>query len=82
MDFHSLEIEDCIEGAPCPNDYLRIYDGDDDNSPIMMTHYGQNIVVTHTTSNQAYLKFHSDLLVQYGGFKAIITEADPGETQS
>ena len=80
VDFHYLEIEDCIKGAPCPNDYLRIYDGDDDNSSIMMTHYGQNIVVTHTTSNQAYLKFYSDLLVQYGGFKAIITEASPGET--
>ena len=74
-----MDIEGCVEGAACPNDYFRIHDGESLNAPIMYTHYGQQVKDIHTTSNHAYLTFVSDMVVQYGGFKATITEATPGK---
>ena len=74
-----LDIEGCIEGAACPSDYIRVHDGEDETSPILLTQYGQDKITLHSTSNQAHLLFNSDLAVQYVGFKAQLTEANIGK---
>lgn len=67
LNFLEFDVED---NPTCAWDWLKIYDGPDDGSPIIDTYCNSNIPTTITsTGGEITLVFHSDGLVQAAGFK-------------
>mgnify|MGYP000018708000 CR=1 FL=1 len=79
-------------GNSCFYDYVRVYDGPNQNSALLGTFCGQYVPEpVRGSSNAMFVRFQSDASIAYGGFKAtfntdscgeVILASDDGNIQS
>ncbi len=51
-------------------DYVKFYDGNDANSPLLGSYSGSGKVIVTSTNSSIYMEMISDDIIHYSGFKA------------
>ncbi|XP_054274028.1 cubilin-like isoform X2 [Macrosteles quadrilineatus] len=64
-----LHVED---SHLCGNDFIAIYSGEDETSPLLLKacHLQTSPIITTTSSNHAFIRFQSDISISGRGFSA------------
>lgn len=69
--FTAFDLENASPDGFTIYDAVEIYDGVDENAPLLATYFGSNIPpVTSSTGGSMFIKFYSDASVNFGGWEA------------
>ena len=69
--FTAFDLESASPDGQTIYDAVEIYDGIDENAPLIATYFGSNIPpVTSSTGGSMFIKFYSDASVNFAGWEA------------
>jgi len=67
---------DIEQGDNCMHDYVRVYNGNDDQAPVIGTYCGVTVPPPITSQgSMMFVRFSSDLSLGKTGFRAVYTKS-------